>query len=188
MFRKLVSGDGQRSAYHPENARSILPLIERLATGWALGGHPETGAHPGADWTRIREAGPLWTGDGLVGEKTLFACGTGRAGDGVACPEEYSGLAAASVTPWSCTPGIPDGIWKVSATANPRRRINDRRPRALRTTGRPWRSMIDSRNIQMVDAAAESQPGRSMDDTRPRFRPNGALSCPHICPWRRVPR
>ena len=55
-------------------------------------------------------------GDGLVGEKTLFACGTGPAGDGVACPEEYSGLAAAGVTPWSCTPGIPTGIWQASAT------------------------------------------------------------------------
>ena len=72
------------------DARSILPLIERLATGWALGGHPETGAHPGADWTRIREAGPLWARDWLVGEKTQFARSTGPAGDGEASPEVYS--------------------------------------------------------------------------------------------------
>ena len=52
----------------------------------------------------------------------------------------------------------------------------------------PMELRIGSGKIQMVDADLESQPGRSIEDTRPRFRPNGALSCPHICPWRRVPR
>ena len=122
MFRKLVPGDSQRSVEYPANARSILSLFERLGSGWALGGHPETSAHPGAELTRFREAGPLRAG-GWVGwrENVIRVHTTGPAGDGVACPEEYSGLAAAGVTPWSCTPGIPDGIWKVSATANPRR-------------------------------------------------------------------
>ena len=49
-------------------------------------------------------------------------------------------------------------------------------------------SMIDSRNIHMVDTAVESQSGRFIDDTGPRFRPNGSLSCPYIYPWRRVSR
>ena len=40
----------------------------------------------------------------------------------------------------------------------------------------------------MVDTAVESQSGRFIDDTGPRFRPNGSLSCPYICPWRRVSR
>ena len=83
----LRIGKGLRTT--PANARSILSLFEHLAMVWALGGHPETSAHPGVEGTRFREASPLWAGDGLVGEKTLFACGTGPAGDGVACPEEY---------------------------------------------------------------------------------------------------
>ena len=82
----------------PVNARSIWSLSKRLGSGWALGGHPETSAHPGVEGTRFRATRPLWSSHGLVGEKTLFACGTGPAGDGVACPEEYSGLAAAGLT------------------------------------------------------------------------------------------
>ena len=78
--------------YHPVDARSILSLFEHLAMVWALGGHPETSAHPGVEGTRVRATRPLWSSHGLVGEKTLFACGAGPAGDGEASPEEYSGL------------------------------------------------------------------------------------------------
>ena len=99
VFRGPVPEGREGSAYHPANARSILSLFEHLAPGWALGGHPETSAHPGVEGTRFGQAGPLRAGDGLVGEKTLFACGTGPAGDGVVCPEEYSGLAAVGLTP-----------------------------------------------------------------------------------------
>ena len=48
-------------------------------------------------------------------------------------------------------------------------------------------SMIDSRNIHMVDTAVGSQPGRSTNDTRPRFRPKRALSCPSLPMAKGVP-
>ena len=187
VFRGPVPEGREGSAYHPANARSILSLFEHLAMVWALGGHPETSAHPGAELTRLREAGPLWAGDGLVGEKTLFACGTGPAGDGVACPEEYSGLAAAGVTPWSCTPGIPDGIWKVSATANPRRCINYRRPRALRTTGRPWSRGLALGKFTWLALTSDSSPVGPPNKNPSRFRPERGLSYPFLPLVKMVP-
>ena len=74
---------GSRKAWdHLENTRSILSRTQCSGSGWALGGHPETSAHPHAEWMRFGEAGPLWAGDGQVGEKTRFPCGTGPAYDG----------------------------------------------------------------------------------------------------------
>ena len=94
---ETCSGDSQRSVDYLVDARGFLSLFGRLAPGWALGGHPETSAHPGVEGTRFGEAGPLWARDGLVGARTEFACGTGPAGDAAAFPELYSGLVAADL-------------------------------------------------------------------------------------------
>ena len=95
LFRKPVPENFQRSVDHPENARSILSLRKRLGLGWALGGHPETSAHPGVEWTPFPAAihiGPLRPIDGLFDEKMQLACATGPAGDGEELPRVYSGL------------------------------------------------------------------------------------------------
>ena len=72
LFRKPVPENCQRSVDHPENARTIVSLRKRLGLGWALGGHPETSAHPGVEWTPFPAAihiNPLRPIDGLVSEK-----------------------------------------------------------------------------------------------------------------------
>ena len=74
---------GSRKAWdHLENGRSILSLNQGSGSGWALGGHPETSAHPHGEWTRFGEAGPFRAWDGLVGAKTQFLWRTGPAYDG----------------------------------------------------------------------------------------------------------
>ena len=81
---------GSRKAWdHLENARGIPSRTQCSGSGWALGGHPETSAHPHAEWMRFGEAGPFRAGDGLVGAKTRVPCGTGPAGDGETFPEVY---------------------------------------------------------------------------------------------------
>ena len=71
--------------------------------------HYDQDGRPGSPWNgrpswRLRDAlsgnGPARARDGWVGAKTRFPLGTGPAGDGVACPEEYSGLVPAGVTPF----------------------------------------------------------------------------------------
>ena len=90
-----VSGGDSRGSRkvwgHPDNGRSILFRTQCSGSRWALGGHPETSAHPHGERPRFREVGTLWAGNGLVGEKTQFACGTGSSDDGKAVPGEYSG-------------------------------------------------------------------------------------------------
>ena len=54
------------------NARRILFLSKHSVSGWALGGHPETSAHPDVEWTPFPAAiriGPFRPIDGLVSEK-----------------------------------------------------------------------------------------------------------------------
>ena len=54
-FGDLFLRDREGSVYHPVDARGFLSLFEHLAMVWALGGHPETSAHPGVEGTRFRE-------------------------------------------------------------------------------------------------------------------------------------
>ena len=62
VFRKLVLGIAKGLCEYPwrrprcgatVSARGFLSLFEHLAMVWALGGHPETSAHPGGEWTRF---------------------------------------------------------------------------------------------------------------------------------------
>ena len=100
--------DVGRSAYYPVDARRILfPLRETSgARRWALGGHPETSAHPHRGMDALWRGRPmaLVRAMGWLAKNALIRVWDRARGDGVACPEEYSGLAAAGVTPWSCTP------------------------------------------------------------------------------------
>ena len=63
---ETCSGDSQRSVDYLVDARGFLSLFGRLAPGWALGGHPETSAHPGVEGTRFRATRPLRARDGLA--------------------------------------------------------------------------------------------------------------------------
>ena len=64
VFRERVPENRERSANYPVNARSIFSFSKRLGSGWALGGHPETSAQPGADWTRFHSANHFGQGMG----------------------------------------------------------------------------------------------------------------------------
>ena len=159
VFRGPVPEGREGSAYHPANARSILSLFEHLAMVWALGGHPETSAHPGVEGTRFRATRPLWSSHGLVGEKTLFACGAGPAGDGVACPEEYSGLAAPGLTPCREPQVFRLGYGSHSQPGNTRPMKTRQKSPCFSSNRSTMESMIGSGKIHMVDPAVESQSG-----------------------------
>ena len=61
VFRKLVSGDSRRSVDYPVDSRRILSLGKPSGSGWALGGHPGTGAQPHAGMDA------LWRGRPALG-------------------------------------------------------------------------------------------------------------------------
>ena len=149
--------------YHPVDARSILSLFEHLAMVWALGGHPETSAHPGVEGTRFREACPLWARDGLVGEKTLFACGTGPAGDGVAFPELYSGLAAEGLTLCRGSQVFQRRVGSHPQPGNTRPMKTRQKSPCFSSNRSTIESVIDSRKIHIDDTAVASQSGRATE-------------------------
>ena len=130
----------------------------------------------------------VWAGDGLVGAKTQFPWGTGPAGDAAAFPELYSGLATAGLTPCREPQVFRLASMAVIRSREIRRPMKTRQKYPCFSSNRSTMgSMIDSRKVRMADTAVGSQPGRSTNDTRPRFRPKRALSCPFLAMANQVP-
>ena len=163
MFRERVPENCERSADYPVNARSIWSLSKRLGSGWALGGHPETSAHPDAEWRSFREAGPLWARDGLVGAKTQFPWGTGPAGDAAAFPELYSGLAAEGLTLCRGSQVFQRRVDSHSQPANRCPMRKRQKSPCFSSNRSTMESMIGSGKIRMVDPAVASQSGRATE-------------------------
>ena len=142
---------------HPENARTILSLRKRLGLGWALGGHPETSAHPDVEWTPFPAAihiGPLRPIDGLFSKKMQLACATGPAGDGEELPHGYSGL---STLRYGRMPQvIRRGYGMHPQPARPRPRRQREKFQGFSSNDSAMELMIDSRKIHTVDAEQES--------------------------------
>ena len=126
--------------------------------GWVF-----AGGFPHAEWTRFGEAGPLWTGDGLVGAKTRFPWVTGPAGDGVACHEEYSALATAGVTLCRGYQVFRPEYGRYSQPGNPRPMPERQQSPRFSSNGSPLEPMIGSGKIHMVGADVGFQSGRATE-------------------------
>ena len=109
VFLEPVTGN------NPADTRGRLSLTKRSVTSMGARGSPRNGRPYWRLWDALSSDGPA-TAKGRVGwRKNITPVGDRAAGDGETFPEVYSGLAAAGVTPWSCTPGIPTRIWQSSA-------------------------------------------------------------------------